>query len=130
MPNPGEGLPSRVPGKLPGGNRRTGHLLHPPPQQTQEIHLPVHRRLLFCPGSGESGQVRLYKVFLIKKQNRKENPRDNLCRFSPSQICSVFPPPTQPNPPLIPVIQGANRSLHNPATTPAFQITLENKRNN
>lgn len=42
VPNRGEGLPSRVSGQLPGGGGRTGRLLHPPPQQTQEIHLPVH----------------------------------------------------------------------------------------
>lgn len=42
VPNRGEGLPPRVSGQLPGGSSRTGHLLHPPPQQTQEIHLPVH----------------------------------------------------------------------------------------
>lgn len=55
VPNPGEDLPPRVSGQLPGGRRRTGQLLHPPPQQTQEIHLPVHWWLFFCSGGGESG---------------------------------------------------------------------------
>lgn len=73
VPNPGEGLPPRVPGELRGGGRRTGHLLHPPPQQTQEIHLPVHRRLVFCPGSGEGCQVWLYKLFLVKKKKKRDS---------------------------------------------------------
>lgn len=97
VPNPGEGLPSRVSGQLPGGSRRTGHLLHPPPQQTQEIHLPVHWRLFFRPGSGESGQMRLYKVFLIKKREREERKKKKkettpLGRFPPLQICFMFLP--------------------------------------
>lgn len=85
VPNPGEGLPPRVSGQLPGGSRRTGHLLHPPPQQTQEIHLPVHWRLFFRPGSGEGGQVRLYKVFLIKKKKIKKGKKK---RQHPQQISS------------------------------------------
>ena len=87
VPNPGEGLPPRVSGQLPGGSRRTGHLLHPPPQQTQEIHLPVHWRLFFRPGSGEGGQVRLYKVFLIKKKKQKRKEKKKK-RQHPWQISS------------------------------------------
>lgn len=89
VPNPGEGLPFRVSRQLPGGSRRTGHLLHPPSQQTQEIHVPVHWRVFFCPGSGESCQVRLYKVFFIKKRKERKNRDDTLSRFfcSPDMFC-------------------------------------------
>lgn len=121
VPNPGEGLPSRVSGQLPGGSRRTEHLLHPPPQQTQEIHLPVHWRLLLCPGSGESGQVRLYKVFLIKE--KKEKKRDNtLGRFSPLQICFVFLPALLvPRTPLSKVPFPSEKTLRSPPpTNPVF----------
>lgn len=101
VPNPGEGLPSRVSGQLPGGNRRTGHLLHPPPQQTQEIYLPVHWRLLFCSGSGESGQVWLYKVFLIKTKQKRKAERQPVQILSPSDMfCVPAPtlrPPTPPS---------------------------------
>lgn len=77
VPNRGEGLPPRVSGQLPGGRRRSGHLLHPPPQQAQEIYLPVHWWLLFRPGSGESGQMWLYKVFLIEKEKifKRQHPQ-------------------------------------------------------
>lgn len=110
VPNPGEGLPSRVSGQLPGGSRRTGHLLHPPPQQTQEIHFPVHWRLLFCPGSGESGQVWLYKVFLIKKKRKETTPSAD---FLPLRyvLCSCPPFLT-----LHTLIQIPDCSLHNPPT--------------
>lgn len=76
VPNPGEGLPPRVSGQLCRGRRRTGHLLHPPTQQTQEIHLPVHWRILLCPGSGKGGQMWLYKMFIIRKKNNKKKKKD------------------------------------------------------
>lgn len=125
VPNPGEGLPSRVSGQLPGGNRRTGHLLHPPPQQTQEIYLPVHWRLLFCSGSGESGQVWLYKVSLVKSKAE----RQPVQILSPSQIGSVFLPHRPHRSSLLSKRQIATPP-HTPPITPAFQITLQNKRNN
>lgn len=93
VPNPGEGLPFRVSRQLPGGSRRTGHLLHPPSQQTQEIHVPVHWRVFFCPGSGESCQVRLYKVFFIKKKRKKKQRRhpQQIFLFSRHVLCSCSP---------------------------------------
>lgn len=127
VPNPGEGLPFRVSRQLPGGSRRTGHLLHPPSQQTQEIHVPVHWRVFFCPGSGESCQVRLYKVFFIKKKKKEKTETTPSEDFSVLQTCSVFllalldPPP--------PVVQDPNSPWGNHAQypPPPFFKPLKNK---
>lgn len=127
VPNPGEGLPFRVSRQLPGGSRRTGHLLHPPSQQTQEIHVPVHWRVFVCPGSGESCQVRLYKVFFIKKKKKEKTETTPSADFSVLQTCSVFllalldPPP--------PVVQDPNSPWGNHAQypPPPFFKPLKNK---
>lgn len=102
VPNPGEGLPPRVPRQLPGGRGRTEHLLHPPPQQAQEIHLPVHRWLLLRPGGGEGGEVRLYKVFLImikkesKRIKKRQRPQQKISSnyvLCSCPICFLHPHP-------------------------------------
>lgn len=118
VPNPGEGLPSRVSGQLPGGSRRARHLLHPPPQQTQEIHLPVHRWLLFCSGGGESGQMRLYKVFVKIKIKKETTPSADTP--PPHMFLCSYPLYSTP----IPLIQGPDCSLHNPTPPPSLFFCL------
>ncbi len=67
MPKHREGLPFRVSGQLRGRDL----LLRPPPQQTQEIHLPMHRWILFCTGGGKGRQVWLHKMSILKTKKKK-----------------------------------------------------------
>lgn len=67
VPKHREGLPFRVSGQLRGRDL----LLRPPPQQTQEIHLPMHRRILFCTGGGKGCQVWLHKMSILKTKKKK-----------------------------------------------------------
>ncbi len=67
VPKHREGLPFRVSGQLRGRDL----LLRPPPQQTQEIHLPMHRWILFCTGGGKGRQVWLHKMSILKTKKKK-----------------------------------------------------------
>lgn len=67
VPEHREGLAFRVSGQLWGRDL----LLRPAPQQTQEIHLPMHRRVLFCTGGGKGCQVWLHKMSILKQQQQK-----------------------------------------------------------
>lgn len=67
VPKHREGLPFRVSGQLWGRDL----LLRPSPQQTQEIHLPMHRRILFCTGGGKGRQVWLHKMSILKMKKKK-----------------------------------------------------------